>query len=120
MVFDSIYRKETDFLCIKYKGNETDSVLSSLNEVFEKCKSWNYSKLLIYLNDFDIDVVSDMDRFYFGEKIADLCNIIHRMKIAVILNERDFAGIGENAAVNRFIDAKSFYNKIDSIKWLLE
>jgi len=42
------------------------------------------------------------------------------MKIAVILNERDFAGIGENAAVNRFIDAKSFYNKIDSIKWLLE
>lgn len=118
MVFDSLYEKEKDYLYLKYLGDETDSVLSSLNEVFKNCKDWNYSKLIIDLRDFDFQFVTDMTRFYFGEKVAELSDTIHRMRIAVVLNKRNFGGLGETAALNRGAWAKSFFNKDDAIKWL--
>jgi hypothetical protein len=118
MVFDFLYEKEKDYLYLKYMGDETDSVMSSLNEVFNNCKNWNYSKLIIDLRDFDFQHVTNMTRFFFGEKIADLSDTIHRVRIAVILNKKDFGGLGETAALNRGAWAKSFFNKDDSIKWL--
>jgi hypothetical protein len=118
MVFDSLYEEEKDHLYLKYTGDETDSVLSSLNEVFENCKKWNYSKLIIDLKDFNFQHVTDMTRFFFGEKIAVLSDTIHRMRIAVILKKKDYGGLGETAALNRGAWAKSFFNKDDAIKWL--
>ena len=118
MVFNSLYEEKKDYLYLEYAGDETESVLSSLNEVFKNCKKCKYSKLMIDLRNFDFNFVTDMTRFYFGEKIAELSDTIHRMKIAVILNKKDYGGLGETAAKNRGAWAKSFFNKEDAIKWL--
>ena len=120
MVFDTEYEKNKDHIYLKYKGDEPDSVLKSLHDVFQNCKKWNYDKLLIDLRDFDFDFVSDMTRFYFGEKIAELSNEIYRVKVGVLLNDKDYSGMGETAAHNRGAFAKAFFNLDETLKWLLE
>jgi hypothetical protein len=120
MILDTEYRREKDYLYLKYIGDESDKVLKSLHDVFQNCKRWDYKRLIIDLRDFDFDYVTNMTRFYFGEEVAKLSNEIYRVKVGVILNEKDYDGIGETAAHNRGAWSKAFFNKDDTLKWLLE
>jgi hypothetical protein len=120
MVFETLYNKEKDYLYWKYKGNESDLVIKSLHDVFQNCKKWDYKKLIIDLKDFDFDIVTTMTRFKFGEEVAKLSNEIYRVKVGVLLNKKDYDGIGEVAAQNRGAWAKAFFNEDDALKWLFE
>lgn len=120
MIFDTEFKKENDYFYMKYKGNDSKSVINSLDDVFQNCKTMKQSKLIIDLRDFNFNEVTDMTRFYFGEKIANLSNDIYRVKVGVILNKKDYDGIGEITAQNRGAFAKAFFNKEDTLKWLLK
>jgi len=115
-----IFKEFDDYLLIKYVDyNAVDEFLASLDRAVEICKTKNYSYVMLDIYDFNHSKVTNMDRLFAGNKIAECSKrISNSIKFAIVGNEERYNKFMNILAINKGIIFKVFNNKDDAINWI--
>ena len=120
MPIDINFTEHTNYLQMKVTGDNKNESMKSLEIAFEKCKNKNYKKLLLDFSDVDFKYVQDIDRYDFGNKIADFFPHPNFIKIAAITKKENYTGFANIIAYNKGANIKTFFKIKDAAKWLDE
>ena len=89
--------------------------LSELTNLSNECKKSNFSKVLIYTIDIDWKSLTSMDRFFLGEKGAEL---FLGVRMAFVITKESYDGFAKLVAQNRGAIIESFFDLDDALDWL--
>jgi len=118
MSSDIIFKQYADYLLIKYSGYKSiDEFIGSIDKAYEICKKKKYHKLILDIFNVNFSEIRIMDKFYAGEKIAELFN--SSLKVAVLAPKEFHDSFTEVVAANRGGLIKAFDEKNDAIDWLM-
>jgi hypothetical protein len=94
----------------KYKGKKI------IEDIFEQCVEKKVNRLMVDIRK-KIGVISDWDRFFFGEFIARV--FTYKVKLAVIGKKELINRFSETVAVNRGTQLFIFSEIPEALDWLL-
>jgi len=115
---DREFKHHREYLEVSFSGESTFSNLNELlDQIAKECEKKNHKKVMVGLLHVK-GLLSEMDRFKIGEKIAQLFPIPYRM--VSIVKEGKINRFGENTAVNRGANLFVVSNRKDGLDWLLE
>jgi hypothetical protein len=110
-----------NYLYVKLNGDyATDKANTTLNKIFNECRDWDYSKVLIDALDIDLETISILNRFYMGVKIAELSTKPSLIKVGCMVSKQHFDGLSVTVAKNRGAEFQAFHDKNKALKWLSE
>jgi hypothetical protein len=113
------FNREKDYLLLMLEGiYDHTEFNSALKLAQSKCMKYNYKKLFIDLRNADLSSTKDMERFFTGEKIADLFTKQPRVKIAVTAKEEEITYFARTVARNRGANIELFSDLKKAFEWL--
>lgn len=117
MEFNYSVEKEGGSLIIKLAGEYNETASMTLPEfMLQACQKEKVNKILIDGLEGDWTGFATMQRFSFGEKLADVVST--RIKIAVAIPQKAIDKFAEKVARNRGVDIAVFGELEDAIAWL--
>jgi hypothetical protein len=111
-----------DHIHLKIKGDHRPKQKEFLREVFDEVilatQTNNCPKILADFTELDMEMTI-LDKYTHIVAIADKL-MRPRIKVAVLLDNKQTNNFGHTVAKNRGIHSEIFTNKIDALEWLLK
>jgi hypothetical protein len=112
------FQDRDDHLLIEGTGEwELGDVERKVEAVRQEAEERGYRRVLI-----DIRTVTppprEIERFFVGERIAQVWG--HSLKVAIVWRPEMLTMVGENAAVNRGANMKTFSDEDQAVHWLVQ
>jgi hypothetical protein len=118
---DLNFDRKENYLYVKASGDYVYAESeSAINKMLSECKNCDYSNVLIDAIDIDLGLLTDINRFFIGKRIAELNRGSPRIKVAYVVRKQYINEFAETVAYNRGTMFKGFDNRDEAIKWLSE
>lgn len=115
------FKRKENYLYVKISGDYIyDDTFSTLDKIFNECRKYDYSKILLDALDIDLGSVSVINRYYIGTKIAELSTKSSLITVGCVVRKQYFDGLSETVAKNRGAQFQAFHEKNKALKWLSE
>ena len=118
MQSEYLLEKKTDYISFTIYGRYNADKFESYGKMIaETCKKEKVNKVLVNALDLKGTDLSVLERYFIGERIADLLPAI---KMAVVWPEKHITNFAETVALNRGGFVKVLANVENAIRWLLD
>jgi hypothetical protein len=110
------FKMRPNYLLVQFTGElTTKNAFDSIERIRYEADQKNYKLILLDLRGVT-NLISEMTRFYAGEKIANVFR--HDYKIAVFMLNENINKLAETVALNRGANFKVFDSEHEAIQWL--
>lgn len=114
---DTFIEKCDDYFYIKTSGIVDNFILKdTLNDVFNRCNSCGFSKILVDFLDLNFSSVSKTNRILFAINVKDIFNFNKKIKIACLIENKHMDGTAKDYIEG--IKFEGFQNKDEALQWL--